>query len=264
MLTNSKSGLLVCQSSLKGRLLIHALRLHLRGLVLHSRLLRRRQVCQRCLQSSLGLQLLCTLLRSQVLLANSKSGLLVGHGRLQRLLSIHALRLQLSGLILHVGLLRGRQVSQSHLQVCAKAQLLCGLLSAQVLRAHSEPGLLVCLLGREPRLLLGVELLLTTGKRLLKTFCLDIGLELSQVTGGFRLHDALTRTAKCTSAHGGGVTPLTSNVILALSFAQLDVRDRLLVGRHVLLHGSRSSDRLGAYALCGAHLSGLQALGAKT
>ena len=238
----SQGVLLVGHGRLESCLLVHALCLQAVGFVLHVCLLGSGQVGQSCLQARLGLELLRVLLRCQILLAHSKTCLLVGHGRLQCLLGIHALSLQLCCLVLHVGLLRRRQVGQGHLQVCPKTQLLRGLLSAQVLGAHSESGLLVCLLGREPRLLLRVELLLCRSIALLQTFSLNVCLELCQIAGSLGFDNTLARTAKRAGADCGGVTALAGDVILALSFAQRDVGHRLLVRGHVLLRGSRSSD----------------------
>ena len=263
-MANSKSRLLVGQSGLHGLLSIHALSLQLCCLILYIGLLLAGQVGQGGLQASLCAQLLCCLLSAQVLLAHSEASLLVCQRCLHGLLSIHALRLHLSRLVLHVCLLRRVEVGQCHLQIGPKSQLCNRLLSAQVLSTHSKTGLLVRLLSREPRLLFRVELLLARGKAFLKAPALDICLELSQVTSGLRLYETLASAAERACANCGGVAALARDVILALGLTQRDVSHRLLVGRHVLLQRARGRYGLGCHALCWAHLCGAQALRAKT
>lgn len=227
--------LLVGQGRLKRLLRIQALSLERRGLVLDIGLLLIGQVGQGRLQTSLGAQLLRGLLRSQVLLAHSEASLLIGQGRLHGLLGVHALGLQLSSLVLHRGLLSRRQI----------------------LRANSEASLLVGLLGREPRLLLHVELVLCLLVSLLQASGLDIPKLRTQVALTLSLNNGLAAAAKRSSSSGRGLLLCALDVGLANSFALLGSHHVLHVRRHVGLGGAGLGKTLRAHALGRTHLSGL-------
>ena len=161
--------------------------------------------------------------------------LLVCQGSLHGLLSIHALSLQRRSLILH------------------RSLLLC----VEVLGTHGEACLLVGLLGREPRLLLLVELALGLLVGALESRGLDIAQLRTQVTLTFGLDNRLTAATKSACTGGSGLLPSALDVGLADGLALLRVDHVLHVRRHVGFCRTGLGKALGRHLLGRSHLSGL-------
>ena len=258
LLAHSEARLLVGQRSLHCGLLIHAPSLQAVGLLLHPCLLLVGQVCKGCLQSRLRTQLLHAQLRREVLLIDRNISLLVSKRCLHRGLLVHAACLQTIRFLLDASLLLVREVRERRLQPRLRAELLRPQLCGQILLAHGKACLLVCLLGREPCLLFGVELLLRLLERRLQPRCLDVAKLLRKIALGFRLDKTFSQTTKRACPNRLCGTTLLGNTGLSARFTLLNVHDILHVGGHEGFSRARLRKGLCSNPFRRAHLKGLK------
>lgn len=164
---------------------------------------------------------------SKILLAYRQPRLLIRKRSLHGLFRRHPLRLHDGGLVLHVGLLLRRKISQRRLKARLRPQLLYAKRRSEVLLAYRESSLLVGLLRRQRCLLLNIELLLRLLESFLKPSRTDIRAQLCEISCCFRFDYALTLATKSSRTHRLCGTPLPSKLIGSFCFSYLNVDDIL-------------------------------------